>query len=65
MPLIDIIWTENSDVIDRFISETLKYKSSVIVSSTEKILGRTIHTHSNRLYYVQLEFNQRERISGK
>ena len=32
----DIIWTENSDAIDRFISEILKYESSVIVSSTEK-----------------------------
>ena len=32
----DIIWTENSDVIDSFISEILKYESSVIVSSTEK-----------------------------
>ena len=32
----DIIWTENGNVIDSFISEMLKYKSSVIVSSTEK-----------------------------
>ena len=35
-PKCDIILTENSDVIDSFISETLKNKSSVIVSSTEK-----------------------------
>ena len=35
-PKSDIIWTENSDVIDSFISEILKYESSVIVSSTEK-----------------------------
>ena len=32
----EIIWTENSDVIDSFISEILKYESSVTVSSTEK-----------------------------
>ena len=31
-----IIWTENSDVIDSFISEILKYESSVIQSLTEK-----------------------------
>ena len=35
-PKYDIIWTENSDVIDSFISEILKYESSVIVYSTEK-----------------------------
>ena len=35
-PKCDIIWTENSDVIDSYISEILKYESSVIVSSTEK-----------------------------
>ena len=28
-PKYDIIWTESSDVIDSFISEILKYKSSV------------------------------------
>ena len=32
----DIIWTENSDVIDSFISEILKYEMSVIASSTKK-----------------------------
>ena len=36
----DIIWTENSDVIDNFISEILKYESSVIQSSTDS----TTHT---------------------
>ena len=36
-PKYDIIWTENSDMIDSFISEILKYESSVIVSSTEKL----------------------------
>ena len=35
-PEYDIIWTENSDVIDNFISEILKYESSVIHSLTEK-----------------------------
>ena len=35
-PKVDIIWTENSDAIDSFISEILKYESSAIVSSTEK-----------------------------
>ena len=39
-----IIWTENSNVIDSFISEILKYESSDIVSSTEKPWGRTIQT---------------------
>ena len=34
----DIIWTEKSYVIDSFISEILKYKSSVIESLTEKPL---------------------------
>ena len=28
-PKYDIVWTENSDVIDSFVSEILKYKSSV------------------------------------
>ena len=37
-PKYDIIGTENSDVIDSFISEILKYKSSVIQSLTEKSL---------------------------
>ena len=31
-PKYDITWTENSDVIDNFISEILKYESSVIES---------------------------------
>ena len=35
-PKYDIIWTENSDAIDSFISEILKYESSVIQSLTEK-----------------------------
>ena len=35
-PKHGIIWTKNSDVIDSFISEILKYESWVIVSSTEK-----------------------------
>ena len=35
-PEYDIIWTVNSDVIDSFISEILKYESSVIESLTEK-----------------------------
>ena len=35
-PTYAIIWTENSDVVDSFISEILKYESSVIESSTEK-----------------------------
>ena len=49
-PKYDIIWTENSDVIEHFISEILKYESSVIVSSTEKTLGRTIHTLNNKSF---------------
>ena len=32
----DIIWTENSDMIDNFISDILKYQWSVIESLTEK-----------------------------
>ena len=35
-PKYDIIWTENNDVIDSFISEILKYESSVIQLLTEK-----------------------------
>ena len=35
-PKYDIIWTENSNVIDSFISEILKYESSFIQSLTEK-----------------------------
>ena len=35
-PKYAIILTENSDVADSFISDILKYESSVIVSSTEK-----------------------------
>ena len=35
-PKYDIIGTENSDVIDSFISEILKYETSVIESLTEK-----------------------------
>ena len=31
----DIIWTENCDVIDSFISDIMKYESSVIESLTE------------------------------
>ena len=34
-PKYDIIWTENSDVINSFISEMLKYESSVIQSLAE------------------------------
>ena len=29
-PKYDIIWTENSDMIDKFISEILKYKSWIL-----------------------------------
>ena len=35
-PKYDVIWIENRDVIDIFISEILKYQSSVIESLTEK-----------------------------
>ena len=35
-PKYDIILTENSDVIDSFVLEILKYESSVIQSLTEK-----------------------------
>ena len=35
-PKYDSIWTENSDLIDSFISEIIKYESSDIVSSTDK-----------------------------
>ena len=45
MPLkYDIVWTENSDVIDSFISKILESESSTIQSLTEKNLGLTIHT---------------------
>ena len=35
-PKYDIIWTENSDVFESFISEILKYESLVIQSLIEK-----------------------------
>ena len=35
-PKYGIIWTENNDVITSYISEILKYESSVIQSLTEK-----------------------------
>ena len=43
-PKCDIIWIENSDVIDSFISEIFKYESSVIVSSTEKPWAAVLFT---------------------
>ena len=42
-PKYDIIWTENSDVINSFISEILKYKSYTCVLA-QKILDREIRT---------------------
>ena len=35
-PKYDIIWTENSDVIDSFISKILKYKSWILASWRKK-----------------------------
>ena len=35
-PKYDIIWTENSDVINSFISEILKYKSWILTSSHKR-----------------------------
>ena len=35
-PKYDIIWTENSDVIDCFISEILKHKSWILASWRKK-----------------------------
>ena len=35
-PKCDIIWTENNNMFESFISEILKCESSVIVSLTEK-----------------------------
>ena len=43
-PSYDIIWIENSDAIDSFISEILKYESSMIHVLDWKPLGHTIHT---------------------
>ena len=40
----DIIWTENSDVIDSFISKILKYESLVIQSLTEKPYAAALFT---------------------
>ena len=36
-PKYDVIWTESSDVLVRFISEILKYESSDMQSLTEKL----------------------------
>ena len=41
-PEYDIIWTENSDVIDSFISEILKILDPCVMA--QKILDREIHT---------------------
>ena len=49
-PKYDIILNENSDVIDSFNSEKLKYESSVIVYSTEKrwaVLFTPFHSHTS------------------
>ena len=35
-PKYDIIWTDKSDVIDRFISEILKYKSWILASCNKR-----------------------------
>ena len=54
-----IIWTENSYVMDSFISEILKYESLVIQSLTEKILGCTIHTFIYKYYKLNVDlYNQ-------
>ena len=50
-PKCDIIWTENSDLINSFISEILKYESSIIVSSTEKAWA-VLFTHLNELRQI-------------
>ena len=42
-PKYDIIWTENSDVIDSFIEEILKY-APVSLRPGAKDLDREIHT---------------------
>ena len=43
-PKYDIVWTENSHVIDSFISEILKYNSWILASWRKKILDLDIHT---------------------
>ena len=45
-PKYDIIWTENSDVIEIFISDILKYESSVIEFLTEN--PRPYYSHISR-----------------
>ena len=52
-PKYDIIWTENSDVVDSFISEILKYESSVSVSSTEKPWAVLFTPSSYFTHYVK------------
>ena len=49
-PKYDFIQTGNSDVIDGFISEILKYESSGIVFSTEKAYAAVLFTP--RIYII-------------
>ena len=53
-PKYDIIWIENSDMIDSFISEILKYKSSVIQSLTENPRPYYSHPISNHSCFTGL-----------
>ena len=56
-PKYDIVLTENSYVIDSFISKILKYESSVIQSLTEKP-SVVLFTPYFKLDYVYMKINK-------
>ena len=45
-PKYDIIWTENSDVIDSLISEIFKYKSWILASWRKRSWTVDSHRHA-------------------
>jgi len=47
-PKYDIIWTENTDVVDSFISEILKYKSWLLASWRK----RSCEIHTILFYHL-------------
>ena len=63
VPKYDIIWSENSDVIDSFISEILKYKSWILASWCKRswTVGFTpSHTHMFACVYEALNISKNQ-----
>ena len=57
-PEYGIIWTENSDMIDKFISEILKNELSVIQALTEK--PKTVLLTPSRSIYMTQTLQERK-----